>query len=238
MAFFILESITDYWRYWGLQRHIKYRFTHRKLLKQAFTHPSLRAENNQRLEFLGDAVLGVVVSEVLFDQFPTLNEGALTQLKIRSVNNENLREVAVDLGLEDYLLVGPGLTNGTHRPEKMYADAVEALIGAIFKDGGFRPAKRFIERFVVRRLDSISSSALDQNPKTQLGNWTAKQGFGYPSYHVVTNTGSANAPNWKVKCSLEEPKVSATAFASSIKQAEALAAGKILKTLGVAADGA
>ena len=230
---FLLHAITDYWHYWGFQRRIRYQFKNLKVLKRAFTHPSVHPENNQRLEFLGDSVLGLVVADVLYTQHPELNEGALTQLKIMSVKNENLRAVAHELRLDEYLLVGQGLTLSSEKTEKMHADTAEALIGAIYVDGGFKAAKRFVDRFVIKRFGSLTEGDVEQNPKTKLSNWAVQQGWDYPTYRVTDSVDPPNEPAWTVKCSLKEIAVNRSATATTKKRAETLAAEKVLEALAI-----
>ena len=229
------DAIVDYWRYWGLQRRIGYRFKDIKTLNTALTHPSLDRVNNQRLEFLGDAVLELVVSEFLFKEYPQVNEGTLTQLKIMSVNNVHLKSVAIHLQLEEYLLVGHGLNPNVNKHDKIHADAVEAVIGAIYIDGGLRPARRFVNKYVLQTLPTLEETQM--HPKTALQNWARKQGFAYPEYEVVVEPHTQGAIEWTVKCSLKQLAIYRSAKARSRKEAERLAAEQILFDLGVYSNG-
>ena len=235
MRIMLVDSIRGLFRHWGLQARIGYRFKDVRRLDQALTHASLDRENNERLEFLGDAVLELVVSEHLYRQYRDVDEGTLTQLKIMSVNNVHLKSVALNLGLEDHLNVGKGLEKVEYRGEKMYADAVEAVIGAIYIDGGLRRARRFIDKYVIQTLPTLEETKV--HPKTALQNWVKKQGFDYPVYEVVQDPHRAGGTDWLAKCTIKRLAITRTGSHTTRKGAETDAAVKILDALGVYANG-
>ena len=231
----LYDAIRGIFRHWGLQSRIGYRFKDIRRLDQALTHASLNRANNERLEFLGDAVLELVVSEHLFRQYEDVDEGTLTQLKIMSVNNVHLKSVALNLGMEDHLNVGKGLANVENRGEKMYADAVEAVIGAIYIDGGLRPARKFIDKYVIQTLPTLAETKM--HPKTALQNWVKKQGFDYPEYDVVQDPQKSGSSHWLAKCSIKRLAITRTGTDTTRKGAETAAAMEILNALGVLTDG-
>ena len=232
----LYDAIFGIFRHWRLQTRIGYRFKDLTRLDEALTHASVDRINNERLEFLGDSVLELIVSEYLFRQYPDIDEGTLTQLKIMSVNNVHLQSVALNLGLDEQLFIGKGLYNVENRGVKMYADVVEALIGAIYIDGGLRPARKFIDKFVIQTLPTLEETQM--HPKTALQNWVSKQGMEYPEYDVVQDPHRSGGSNWQVKCTIKRLAITRTASARSRKAAETEAARQILDSLGIMANGA
>ncbi len=232
----LYDAILGIFRHWRLQTRIGYRFKDLTRLDEALTHASVDRINNERLEFLGDSVLELIVSEYLFRQYPDIDEGTLTQLKIMSVNNVHLQSVALNLGLDEQLFIGKGLYNVENRGVKMYADVVEALIGAIYIDGGLRPARKFIDKYVIQTLPTLEETQM--HPKTALQNWVSKQGMEYPEYDVVQDPQRSGGMNWHVKCTIKRLAITRTAAAKSRKAAETEAARQILDSLGIMANGA
>lgn len=232
----LYDSILGLFRHWRLQTRIGYRFKDLTRLDEALTHASVDRVNNERLEFLGDSVLELIVSEYLYRQYPDIDEGTLTQLKIMSVNNVHLQSVALNLGLDEQLFIGKGLYNVENRGVKMYADVVEALIGAIYIDGGLRPARKFIDKYVIQTLPTLEETQM--HPKTALQNWVSKQGMEYPEYDVVQDPQRSGGANWHVKCTIKRLAITRTAVARTRKVAETEAARQILDSLGIMANGA
>lgn len=231
----LVNALRDIFRHWGLQNRIGYRFKDVSRLDEALTHASADPVNNERLEFLGDAVLELVVSELLFAKYKDVDEGTLTQLKIMSVNNVHLQSVALNLGLDEQLLMNQGLYNSETRGDKMYADAVEALIGAVYVDGGLRPARKFIDKYVMQTLPTLAETKV--HPKTALQNWLKKQGFEYPDYVIVQDPAKSGSKQWHVKCTIKRLAITRVGRAASRKGAETNAALEILSALGVMANG-
>ena len=226
--------VRDYLRYLPLQKRIRYYFKRVALLDQALTHPSFGSTNNQRLEFLGDAVLELIVADYLHSRYPEVNEGTLTKLKIMSVNNNHLRSVAMNLKVAGSLKLGSGTKPKTPH-EKMHADAVEAIIGAIYVDSGMRNARRFVNRFVLATLPSLEETQM--HPKTALANWASKQGFPYPIYETIKEPKAPNHMDWTIKCSLQQLAITRMVTDRSRKEAEKQAAEEILFALGVYNEG-
>ena len=155
-----------------LDKALQYRFNDTGLFNRALTHRSAAATNNERLEFLGDAVLDFVISEAIFKMRPDASEGDLSKLRSSLVKDTSLAELATDLGLGEHLILGSGeRKTGGHRRESILADALEALFGAVYLDSGFTAAKELIERVFARRLDALPHADDLRDPKTRLQEW-------------------------------------------------------------------
>jgi ribonuclease III len=182
--------------YAELQARLGYVFRDPALLRLALTHPSVAHEKgaplqtNQRLEFLGDAVLQLVLTRELFEKFPAVDEGPLTKARAKLVNRRTLAEHARQLGLGQNLLVSRGeeLHGGRERPGAL-ADTFEALLGALFLDGGFEPACEFILREFSAAFGELSVIPILENPKGELQEWLQASSSEAPHYHVVSATG-------------------------------------------------
>ena len=183
-------------RFEALEARIDHTFRDRSLLERAVTHPSLLQdrpdliESNQRLEFLGDAVLQLVLTRKLYDQFPAFEEGPLTKARAKLVNRRSLAERARAIGLGAHLVLGRGEEShgGRERPSAL-ADAFEALLGAIFLDGGFDAAREFILREFAGAFDVVSTLPTIDNPKGELQELLQARSPESPEYHVVSATG-------------------------------------------------
>lgn len=182
--------------YTDLQKHLGYSFSQPELLQLALTHPSVAHEQdlpiqtNQRLEFLGDAVLQLVLTRELYEKFPAFGEGPLTKARAKLVNRRTLAERSRHLGLGHHLILSRGeeLSGGRERPSAL-ADTFEALLGAIFMDGGFDAAARFILRQFSDAFGELSAIPILENPKGELQEWLQSISSEAPRYHVVSATG-------------------------------------------------
>lgn len=236
MKLSLYDALVSFLHQNRIQHRIGYRFKDIRLFKLAMTHGSTGGDSNERLEFLGDSVLGLVMAEMLYKQYPDVSEGTLTQLRIMSVNNTHLQGVAEELGLDDELKIGKGLAMSSDRGVKMYADAVEALIGAIYMDGGFKPARKFVEKHVKLTIPKFEEK--DLHPKTALSHWAQQNHEEFPIYEVVQDPATKNGSHWVVKCSLERYSLTRTgASRRSRRAAETEAARQILQTLDVMSNG-
>lgn len=211
-----------------------YNFRNRRLLEEALTHPSCAETrggavfNYQRLEFLGDAVLGLVVAELLYTLFPQENEGSLAKRHAALVRGDALAGVARRLGLGAHIRMSAGGQEGGRDLNSNLEDVCEALMGALYLDGGFDVARQF----VLAHWEPLAR-ALGEPPKdakTALQEWAQGRGLPLPQYRVLETTGPAHAPQFTVEVSVEggEPAV---AKASSKRQAEQLAAGALMERL-------
>ena len=224
-----------------LQNAIHYQFKDKALLNQALVHPSYssemrwnRCESNQRLEFLGDAVLELIVSDYLYHSHPETEEGSLTRMRSSLVFEPALTVCAKDIGLGSYLLLGKGEENGGGREKpSILSDAFESLIGAIFLDGGYDAARRFIYEFIINDIDELS---LLHDGKSLIQEYTQRSGNQKLSYETVS---MADCPDhlMQFKSSLFiNDRLVATGFGKSKKIAEQAAAAEAIKRLHITAD--
>ncbi|NOZ10933.1 MAG: ribonuclease III [Gammaproteobacteria bacterium] len=185
-------------------RVLNHQFSDGDLLRQALTHRSKGADNYERLEYLGDSVLGMVIAESLFDRFPLTREGDLTRIRASLVCKESLARIARDLDLGPQILLGPGeLKSGGFNRDSILADVFESLIGAIYKDAGIEPARRFIERQFSPILASVNPDELLKDPKTRLQEWLQKRSIAVPHYSVLAVQGEAHHQHFIVHCQVE-----------------------------------
>ncbi|MEM7196218.1 MAG: ribonuclease III [Pseudomonadota bacterium] len=216
-----------------IERTLGYRFQDTGLLRKALTHRSHASENYERLEFLGDSVLGAVVSIHLYRQFHRHTEGDLTKMRARIVRGTTLAQIARRLSLSEFVLLGSGeLKSGGQRRDSILADTLEAIIGAVFLDGGLESAEDCIDRWFHEELSAVSEYNA-KDPKTTLQEHVQKSGGDLPVYEVLSQQGPAHDPVFRVVCSLVEINVSAEASGSSRKQAEQNAAAKVLGKINV-----
>jgi len=187
-----------------LEKQIGYRFKKKALLEAALTHPSYRYENpsesgdNQRLEFLGDSVLGLLAADRLTEKYADADEGELTQRKSSIASGRALATAARGLGLGEHLLLGRGeAANGGADRESNLEDVLEALLGAIWLDGGLKPVRKFFEKHVFQPLEPAAPSLL--NPKGTLQEFAQKNGFPIPEYQVVDQSGPDHARQFTVE---------------------------------------
>jgi len=208
-----------------LQQHIGYRFSRPELLSRALTHRSHGALHNERLEFLGDAILNCVVAAELFERFAGLSEGELSRLRAHLVREESLHQVAQTLGLGDTLQLGEGeLKSGGFARPSILADAFEALIGAVFVDGGFSAARDAICRLYEPLLEGLDPKALGKDPKTLLQELLQAKKIALPQYSVVATRGAAHNQDFEVECLIPQLSVRTTGNGSSRRNAEQEAA--------------
>jgi len=217
-----------------LEREIGYQFTNMHWLELALTHPSVNlhdadAENYERLEFLGDRVLGLVIATMVFDQFPDEDEGALARRHAGLVCGATLAKVAEGLKFGSYVTLTRGEAEQGGRDNSSTLENVcEALIGAIYKDGGFAVASDFITRHWQGLLQEVTSPPID--PKTRLQEWAQGQGHSLPKYKEISREGPAHAPEFVIRVSVG--KHSAEATASNKKEAQKLAAEVLYERIG------
>lgn len=201
------------------------------LRQQALTHRSAGSPHNERLEFLGDAILSLVIAEALFERLPDANEGDLTRLRAHLVRGETLAELAADMGLADQVILGPGeLKSGSWRRASILADAVEAMIGAIARDAGYHAARAAVLAAYAARLDALPCADTLKDPKTRLQEFLQAQAADRPAYTVVQQSGPDHARHFIVRCELPDcPPVQAEG--SSRRKAEQAAAERMLAQL-------
>jgi ribonuclease-3 len=208
-----------------LQRRIGYDFSRPDLLAQALTHRSHGTPHNERLEFLGDSVLNCVIAAELFHRFGKLAEGDLSRLRANLVRQEALHQVAQTLELGEQLQLGEGeLKSGGFSRPSILADAFEALIGAIFLDGGFPAARECVLRLYQSLLEGLDPKAPGKDPKTLLQELLQAKRIALPQYSVVATQGAAHSQKFEVECLIPELSVRTTGSGSSRRIAEQEAA--------------
>jgi ribonuclease III len=208
-----------------LQRQIGYRFSDPSLLARALTHRSHGSAHNERLEFLGDGVLNCVVAAELFERFGELPEGDLSRLRAHLVREQALHELAQGLGLGEHLRLGEGeLKSGGSARRSILADALEALVGAVFIDGGFSPAREVLRRLYEPLLEGLDPRALGKDAKTLLQELLQARRIALPQYSVLATRGAAHSQNFEVECFIPQLSVRTTGSGSSRRTAEQEAA--------------
>ncbi len=207
-------------------------FDNPRLFDLALTHRSYGAENNERLEFLGDSILGFVIGEALFQQFPGAREGELSRLRSLLVKGETLADIAFEFKLGECLNLGEGeLKSGGFRRASILADAVEAIIGAVYLDQGIDAARSCIFRWYKERLQGLELEDNPKDPKTQLQEFLQARKAPLPEYDVIAVEGDAHAQQFTVVCRITLLNTPTEARASSRRAAEKLAAAAALKAL-------
>ena len=208
-----------------MSRAIQHPFSDRSLLARALTHRSFGADNNERLEFLGDSVLNCVVAQALLDRFPRAAEGELSRLRANLVNQQALFEVAQELDLGTSMRLGEGeARTGGHRRPSILADAFEAVVGAVFLDAGYDAASAFVVANFDSRLGAIDIHAPAKDPKTRLQEWLQARRHPLPRYAVVEISGEAHAQRFEVECTIEAPALRSRGSGTSRRTAEQSAA--------------
>ncbi len=214
----------------ALMRALDYQFVDPGLLKLALTHRSKGAKNYERLEFLGDSILGFVVADWLYENYPQLAEGKLSRMRSSLVRKETLALVARELNLSSYLILGEGeLKSGGFNRDSILADSVESIIGAIYLDSGFAAASDFIySRFSVH-FDNTSEESTFKDAKSQLQEAMQKNGFSLPIYSIVEAVGEQHDQEFTVECVIADVSIKALAVAKSRRLAEQKAASMVLE---------
>ena len=215
-----------------LENILNYNFKDNNLLELALTHRSFQGKNNERLEFLGDSILNFIIAELLFKKFNLLTEGDLSRLRSQLVKAGTLSEVGILLQLGDYLILGEGelKSSGWRRPS-ILADSVEAIIGAVFMDGGISAATDLITSWFKERIDSIDPDDIQKDPKSILQELLQEKKISLAEYNVVAIEGEAHRQNFRVSCSILKLGLSIEGQGSSRKIAEQSAAEEVLKKL-------
>lgn len=215
-----------------LKDTLDYEFSDETLFRKALTHRSSPGESNERLEFLGDAVLDTVISEVVFRSHPNAPEGDLSRLRSSLVKDTSLADLAAELGLGDFLILGSGeRKSGGHRRESILADGLEALFGAVYLDAGFETSRAIIERAFGDRLIDLPDPGDLRDPKTRLQEWLQARQLELPEYQLVKVSGKAHQQTFEVRCVIDGTDVSAEGVGTSRRHAEQQSAERALKTL-------
>ena len=215
-----------------LQVRLGYEFVDRQLLDRALTHRSFGADHNERLEFLGDAVLNLAVSALLYERFAGSDEGDLTRVRAHLVREDSLHRAALMLELPAVVRLSEGEARGggAQRPS-ILADAVEALIGAIYLDGGLEPAAHLVRRLFGELIASTDADSWRKDAKTELQEWLQARRLPGPSYRIVATRGQAHAQTFQVECASQALGLSECGEGRSRRLAEQEAAHRLLERL-------
>jgi ribonuclease-3 len=216
----------------ALQQRIGHRFTDPDLLQRALTHRSYGTDHNERLEFLGDAVLSLVISSLLFDRLGDSDEGDLTRIRAHLVREDSLHRAALQLGLPDLLRLGEGEARGGGALRaSILADALEALLGATFVDGGFPAARALVQNLFGEIIDTTDVATWAKDAKTELQEWLQARRIPVPSYRIIATRGQAHAQTFEVECAVPALSLSETGEGKSRRAAEQEAARRLLVAL-------
>ena len=208
------------------------RFEDPALLEAALTHRSARGQNNERLEFLGDAVLGFIVSAWLYAESPEADEGELSRLRASLVKKGTLAEIGAGLGLGDFLRLGGGeLKSGGFRRASILADALEAVIGALYLDSGLEEARKLVERLFAGRVRDVLAAGVQKDAKTMLQEYLQAEGTPLPEYTVSSVRGKSHEHVFTVQCEGGDPPRVAEGQGPSRRRAEQMAASRLLEQL-------
>ena len=216
----------------ALRQRIGYRFSDDALLTRALTHRSFGADHNERLEFLGDAVLSLAISGLLFERFAGSDEGDLTRVRAHLVREDSLHRVAVQIGLPDVLRLGEGEARGggAQRPS-ILADALEALIGATFLDGGYSAAQELVQRLFGEVIQTTDVANWSKDAKTELQEWLQARRLPVPTYRISATRGQAHAQTFEVECLVPALSLVESGEGRSRRVAEQEAARRMLDAL-------
>ena len=215
-----------------LQRKLRYEFSDAALLTQALTHRSFSTDHYERLEFLGDSVLNLAVSDLLYTRLGNLPEGDLSRVRANLVKQETLHQLAVGLGLPDVMRLGEGeVRSGGQKRPSILADTLEAIIGAVYLDGGFTAAQSFVQRLFNDVEINPGMDAIGKDAKTELQEWLQGRKMKLPLYKVVATIGAAHKQSFDVECEIPELHLSERGIGGSRRSGEQAAAAAMLLTI-------
>ena len=215
-----------------LQKNISYQFSDIELLTKALTHRSVSKQNNERLEFLGDSVLGSIISEELYSRHSNIDEGQLSRLRSHLVRGNTLANLAKKLDISENLRLGQGeLKRGGFRRESILADTFEAILGAIFLDSDYLTVKKVVLNLFSDLLNEVKSEESLKDFKTQLQEMLQKKGYDLPKYELIQTKGKDHNAIFYVSCHVEALKIKVEKNAKSIKRAEQACAKSILEEI-------
>lgn len=214
----------------GLRRILGHDFQQATLLQQALTHRSYGVPNNERLEFLGDGVLNFVIAHLLYQRFPKLAEGDLSRLRAHLVKEATLSDIAQTLSLGEHMRLGEGeMKSGGWRRPSLLADALEAIIGAVFLDAGFAAAEALVLKLYAPMLDKIDPNAIGKDPKTLLQEYLQGRKLALPEYALLATEGEAHCQTFRVECRIPALNIRAQGEGGSRRAAEQQAAESAYK---------
>jgi ribonuclease-3 len=216
----------------ALQKRLQHQFANPRLLERALTHRSFTADHNERLEFLGDSVLSLAVSGLLFEKLNQLPEGDLSRVRANLVKQDTLAQIATGLGISTGLRLGDGeKRSGGHKRPSILADALEAVIGAVYLDAGFEVAAAVVHRLYGGIELNAQMSAMGKDPKTELQEWLQARKMKLPVYRVVATLGEAHQQSFDVECTVTETGHCERGIGASRRAGEQAAAAAMLQHL-------
>lgn len=216
----------------ALQKRLQHQFVDDSLLMRAVTHRSFSADHNERLEFLGDAVLGAVVADMLYQRLKNLPEGDLSRVRANLVKQDTLHQLSESLGLPDVIRLGEGeMRSGGQKRPSILADVLEAVIGAVYLDAGFAVAQALVQRLYQAVEINPAMDAIGKDPKTELQEWLQGRKLKVPAYRVVATLGAAHKQTFDVECEIPELNLSERGIGGSRRAGEQAAATAMLQTL-------
>ena len=215
-----------------LQRRLQHQFSNPALLSQALTHRSFSIDHYERLEFLGDSVLNLAVSHLLYVRLAALPEGDLSRVRANLVKQDTLHQLSVGLGLPELLRLGEGeVRSGGQKRPSILADALEAVIGAVYLDAGYAVAESLVERLFSAVEINPQMDAIGKDPKTELQEWLQGRKMKLPSYRVVGTLGAAHKQSFDVECEIPELRLCERGIGGSRRAGEQAAASAMLQTI-------
>ena len=216
----------------ALQRRLQHEFANAALLTQALTHRSFSADHNERLEFLGDSVLNLSVADLLYRRLSGSPEGDLSRVRANLVKQETLHQLALQLDLPEVIRLGEGeARSGGHKRPSILADALEALIGAVYLDAGYVAAQDLVRRLFKAVEINPEMQAIGKDPKTELQEWLQARKLNLPLYRVAGTQGAAHKQTFDVECEIVELNFSERGMGGSRRAGEQAAAAAMLQTL-------
>ena len=212
---------------------IGHAFSDPALLKQALTHRSAGAPHNERLEFLGDSIVNMMAAEALYRRWPKADEGAMTRARAELVREGALAVIGRTLELGERLTLGPGeMKSGGHRRDSILADAVEAVVAAIYLDAGFEACRAVVLPWFSASIEALPASGRpEKDPKTRLQEWLQARQKALPQYELVSESGDDHAKHFRVRCNVADPAASTEGEGASRRLAEQQAAAAVLAQL-------
>jgi ribonuclease-3 len=215
-----------------LQQRLQHDFTDPTLFERALTHRSFSADHYERLEFLGDSVLNLAVSDLLYRRLADLPEGDLSRVRANLVKQDTLHKIAVDLGLPLVIKLGEGeMRSGGQKRASILADALESLIGAVYLDAGFAKAQALVHRLYASVDINPQMDAIGKDPKTELQEWLQGRKLKIPEYRVVSVLGAAHQQSFDVECEIPEMHLTERGIGGSRRAAEQASAAAMLQTI-------
>lgn len=216
----------------ALQQRLQHEFKTPALLSQAVTHRSFSVDHNERLEFLGDSVLSLAISDLLYQRLSALPEGDLSRVRANLVKQDTLHQLSEALGLPDVIRLGEGeVRSGGQKRPSILADALEAVIGAVYLDAGFPAAQALVHRLFKAVEINPEMDAIGKDPKTELQEWLQGRKMKLPLYRVVATLGAAHKQTFDVECEIIELNFSERGIGGSRRAGEQAAAAAMLQTL-------